>query len=102
MGGVCRLCSIDVEDPLDDCGFVVLAVTEKRWQWKNVMGLAPSVNMSLWVVYVPSPFTGFCNWVELGKIYPVWNLAKRLEFLQSGKIEQHLGVVSVVTTWSEF
>lgn len=25
LGGVCRFCSVDVEDPVDDCGFALLA-----------------------------------------------------------------------------
>lgn len=38
-GGVCRFCRVDVEDPVDDCGFAVLAFgllsQKKTWQWKS-------------------------------------------------------------------
>jgi len=89
-GGVCRFCSVDVEDPVDDCGFAVLAfgfccLRKNRgsgrmceWVRRVITG---------WCMYLSPSSQSSATWDILG----FWNLAKRLELLQSGKIERHLG-----------
>lgn len=62
-GGVCRFCSVDVEDPVDDCGFLrcwllVLLSQKKVVAVEECEGGAPSEKVDHWVVYLPLALLG--------------------------------------------